>query len=137
MNEGYSKTPLGKKLGFKEGYKIALYNTPKYYFDILHFWPDAMEVQETLLPESSDLIHIFCTEMVELKNTLSIYLSALKKNGSLWVSWPKKTSKIETDLNRESIRSLLLDTSGLVDIKVAAIDADWSGLKFMYRLENR
>ncbi len=137
MNEGYSKRPLGKKLGFKEGYKIALYNTPKHYFDILHFWPDGMEVQEDLSPESVDFMHLFCTEMVQLKKALATYLSALKKGGALWVSWPKGTSKIETDLNRERIRSLLLDTTGLVDIKVAAIDADWSGLKFTYRLKNR
>ncbi len=137
MNEGYSKRPLGKKLGFKEGYKIALYNTPKHYFDILHFWPDGMEVLEELLPESVDFMHLFCTEMAELERTLALYLTALKKNGSLWVSWPKGASTIETDLNRELIRSFLLDTTGLVDIKVAAIDADWSGLKFTYRLKNR
>lgn len=137
MDAGYSKTPLGKKLGLKEGFKILLYNQPKHYFDLLHYWPNGMEVLESIQPESTDFIHLFCLEMEEFKEVVKKYIRALKKNGSVWISWPKGTSEIETDLNRDLIRDYVLKNTGLVDIKVAAVDQDWSGLKFMYRLENR
>ena len=71
-----------------------------------------------------------------LKNTIISLKDGLKQNGILWVSWPKGSSKIETDINREIVRSIVLK-SGLVDIKVCAVDEDWSGLKFMYRLKDR
>lgn len=105
MNAGYSKTPLGRKLGVKKGFRVLLHNTPKHYFDLFEDWPEEVQL--------------------------------LNKIGRIWISWPKGTSKIETDLNKDLIRDYVLRTTGLVDVKVAAIDQDWSGLKFVYRLENR
>ncbi|NHF59008.1 DUF3052 domain-containing protein [Flavobacteriaceae bacterium TP-CH-4] len=137
MSSGYSKTPLGKKLGLKEGFKIVLYQQPENYFDLLQYWPEGIAILEDAQTESSDFIHLFCLHFEELQQVLSTYIQALKKNGSLWVSWPKGTSGIETDLNRDVIREYILKTTPLVDVKVAAVDQDWSGLKFMYRLKNR
>ncbi len=137
MNPSYSKTPLGKKLGLKEGFRILLYHEPKNYFDLLHYWPEGMEVLEEVHAENADFIHLFCLQLEELKEVLKNYMQGLKKNGSLWISWPKGTSKIKTDLNRDIIREHLLTSTPLVDVKVAAVDQDWSGLKFMYRVKNR
>ncbi|WP_236262849.1 hypothetical protein [Aggregatimonas sangjinii] len=91
-------------------------------------WPIRREI---------DFIQFFCTRIIELETTLHDYLRKMKKTGLLWISWPKGASKIKTDLNRDIIRSFVLKTTGLVDVKVAAVDEDWSGLKFVYRLENR
>ncbi len=134
---GYSKTPLGRKLGIKEGFRAMLYNPPKHYFDLFADWPDDVELVEKARTEQIDFMQFFCTRMTELEKVLGNYKDSLKKNGLLWISWPKGTSKIETDLNRDIIRDYILKTTGLVDVKVAAIDQDWSGLKFVYRLENR
>ncbi len=136
MPAGYSRTPLGKKLGIKEGYHILLYNHPKHYFHLFEDFPENITILDEIVPESVDFIHVFCTTMDELKRISEVHKSALKKNGLLWVSWPKGASKIKTDLKREPIREHLLNI-GLVDIKVAAIDQDWSGLKFVYRRKDR
>ncbi|MBQ4819252.1 DUF3052 family protein [Aquimarina sp. MMG016] len=136
MPAGYSGTPLAKKLGIKEGYTVLYYNKPDHYFDLFSDFPDkTIEVKE-FKTESTDFIHLFCTTMDELQETVTKYKSALHKNGLLWVSWPKGSSKIPTDLKREPIREYLLDI-GLVDVKVCAVDADWSGLKFVYRVKDR
>lgn len=136
MLAGYSGTPLAKKLGIKENFKILLYNQPKHYFKLFSDLPGSIEIMDNILPESTDFIHLFCTSIEELESSTSKYKIALKKNGSLWISWPKGSSKIDTDLKRDIIREYLIG-NGLVDVKVAAIDEDWSGLKFVYRLEDR
>ncbi|WP_394748844.1 DUF3052 domain-containing protein [Spongiimicrobium salis] len=133
---GYSGTPLAKKLGIKEGYSILLYQAPKHYFDLFSDLPEGLKYPKEIVSENTDFIHIFCTHMEDLEKVGKIYKNALKKNGLLWVSWPKGASKILTDLKREPIRSYMLGI-GLVDVKVAAVDADWSGLKFVYRLKDR
>ncbi|MEB3346574.1 DUF3052 domain-containing protein [Aquimarina gracilis] len=136
MPVGYSGTTLAKKLGIKEGNVILLYNHPKYYFDLFSDLPQGLIYKNEITPESCDFIHVFCATFTELEKVAGIYKSALKKDGMLWISWPKGTSKIETDLKREPIREYLISI-GLVDVKVAAIDEDWSGLKFVYRLKDR
>lgn len=136
MPAGYSGTPLAKKLGIKEGFKLLLYNTPKHYFELFADFPAEIEILNKLEPESADFIHIFCTSFEEFKEVSKEYKNALKKSGLLWVSWPKGSSSIKTDLKRDPIREYLLE-NGLVDVKVAAIDEDWSGLKFVYRLKDR
>lgn len=133
---GYSGTPLAKKLGIKEGFSIALYNAPEYYWELFTDLPSNLDVHKGLGEGELDFIHIFCTTLEELANIAIQYKEALKMNGTLWVSWPKGTSKITTDLKREPVREHLLSI-GLVDTKVAAIDNDWSGLKFVYRLKDR
>lgn len=137
MTSGYSKTPLHKKLGIKTGFAILLYNVPKYYFNLFETWPEDVRICDMADSEEIDFIQFFCTRMVELETTFHDYLGKMKKNGLLWISWPKGSSKLETELNRESIRDYVLRHTGLVDVKVAAIDQDWSGLKFVYRLKNR
>lgn len=132
---GYSGTPLAKKLGIKEGFKILLYNLPKEYFRLFADFPNDVESLKDIEPYTTDFIHLFCTSFEELQNTATKYKEALKKNGLLWISWPKGSSSIKTDLKRDMIREHLIKI-GLVDVKVAAIDGDWSGLKFVYRVKD-
>lgn len=133
---GYSGTPLAKKLGLKEGFSILLYNPPEHYWELFSDLPTELKILDKEEAKSADFIHIFCKTLDELVRVTSKYKTALKMNGILWISWPKGTSKIPTDLKREPVREHLLSI-GLVDIKVAAIDNDWSGLKFVYRLKDR
>ncbi len=133
---GYSGTPLAKKLGIKEGYSIHLVNEPAHYFDLFIDFPEVDNDDVDLASESKDFIHIFVQYQEELEDFVKKAKPLLKKNGILWVSWPKGKSKVPTDLKREPIREYLLD-AGLVDIKVCAVDDDWSGLKFMYRIKDR
>ncbi len=133
---GYSKTPLAKKLGIKEGFVVLFVNEPEHYMSLFSDFPNDVEQGKKLNSETYDLIHIFVRHHAELERLVQMVKPTLKKTGILWVSWPKGASKIPTDLKREPIREDLLKT-GLVDIKVCAVDNDWSGLKFMYRKENR
>ncbi|AXT53955.1 DUF3052 domain-containing protein [Aquimarina sp. BL5] len=136
MSAGYSGTPLAKKLGIKPGKTLLFYNRPDHYWNLFSDVPENIKELTKVTPEEADFIHVFCTSVDELKTQIPIYKTALKKTGMLWVSWPKGSSKIPTDLKREPIREYLLDI-GLVDIKVAAVDNDWSGLKFVYRVNDR
>ena len=136
MPTGYSGTPLGKKLGLKSGHCYLLCNEPSHYFDLFDDFPvDAIKLT-AIEEETADFIHVFCTTYEELSETIRLCKPALKQTGMLWVSWPKGGSTIKTDLKREPIREYLLSV-GLVDIKVASIDEDWSGLKFVYRVNDR
>ena len=132
---GYSGTPLFKKLGIKDGHNCHFKNIPDHYFDLLFDLPDII-VHEHIAENSLDFIHLFCLDKAELESNFSDLKSALNSTGSLWVSWPKKISKIKSDLDGNIIRTYGL-SMGLVDVKVAAIDSDWSGLKFMYRVKDR
>ncbi len=133
---GYSGTPLAKKLGIKEGYSILLVNEPSHYMELFSDFPDGISKLKTIEKETADFIHLFCTTAEALQHETKRLKPVLKKTGMIWVSWPKGSSKIETDLKREPVRDQLLGI-GLVDTKVCAVDQDWSGLKFMYRLKDR
>ncbi|AXT20309.1 DUF3052 domain-containing protein [Flavobacteriaceae bacterium AU392] len=135
-SEGYSGTPLAKKLGIKPDFKALLYNAPKHYFNLFTDLPGNIYFTKEIETDDIDFIHLFCTSFEELQNIGELYKSVLKKNGLLWVSWPKGTSNISTNLKRDLIRDYFINI-GLVDVKVAAIDNDWSGLKFIYRLKDR
>lgn len=133
MTSGYSGTPLVKKLGLQNGMSAIIVGAPlpyKFFFDELpgdlNFKPKG----------EADFIHIFATDLDALAAELPVLTKALKKTGLMWVSWPKGSSSIPTNIKREALRSLVLGT-GLVDTKVCAIDDDWSGLKFVYRLKDR
>lgn len=130
---GYSKTPLAKKLGIKAGYSIRLVNQPDYYLTLFDELPD---VHETSAGEQVDFIHFFTKSISELETRLPDLKSDLKATGVLWISWPKKAAKVDTDLDGNIVRKLGLE-SGLVDVKVCAVDEVWSGLKFMYRIKDR
>lgn len=133
---GYSGTPLQKKLGIKSGYTILLVNEPDNYFDLIGDLPEESQLVRADHPDPIDFIHVFCEDEQSLLNCFPPLKDKLTKNGILWVSWIKKSSKLGTDISGNEVRSLGLHI-GLVDVKVCAVDEDWSGLKFMYRKEDR
>lgn len=130
---GYSGTPLAKKLGIKDGYKCIAIGESKNYFDLLSPLPD---VKFMKTGKDVDFIHIFTTEFKVFSKQFLASKKLLKKDGMIWISWPKKSSKVETDLDENIIRDFGL-ANGLVDVKVCAVDDTWSGLKFVYRLSDR
>ena len=132
---GYSGTPLIKKLGIKPGSKAFFYKPPVSYFDDIQPLPEGVDVK-TRMSGQLDFIHLF----VQNKKTLMLEFSrahkSLQKEGTLWVSWPKKSSNVVTDLDGNIVREYGLK-EGLVDVKVCAVDETWSGLKFVYRKKDR
>lgn len=133
---GYSGTPLVKKLGIKPGATILLVNTPDHYFDLLEELPEDIKVAPANGKTMADFIHLFVTEEKLIQKQFPRLKKRLDKQGAFWVSWPKKTSKLASDLNGNIVRTTGLGF-GLVDVKVCAVDSDWSGLKFMFRVKDR
>ena len=132
---GYSATPLQKKLGIKEGMHLYILASPSDYFDLISPLPEDAKVEVKLSTEL-DFIHIFVKDVKAFEKEFVRCKKHLKKNGMMWVSWPKKASKVPTDLDENVIREFGL-SSGLVDVKVCAVDDVWSGLKFVFRLKDR
>jgi len=135
MVAGRSRKTLVEKLGIKENFKIIVLNMPENYNQILGKLPKNVAVMKTL-KGPSDFIHFFTESRRELESKFPGLKQELSQNGILWISWPKRSSKVETDLNENVVREIGLK-NGLVDVKVSAIDEIWSGLKFVYRLKNR
>lgn len=133
---GYSGTPLLKKLGIKPGYSVLLVNEPKHILDLLGDFPEGTILVDINHSEPINFIHVFCRNEEELHNAFPPLKEKLAKDGTLWVSWIKKSSKLRTDVTGNEVRSLGLHID-LVDVKVCAVDEDWSALKFMYRKEDR
>ncbi|OAN61784.1 hypothetical protein A8B79_05000 [Balneola sp. EhC07] len=134
---GYSGTPLLKKLGIKPDYKILFVNEPDHYQSLLGEFPEGVQLVSQTHPDLIDFIHVFCKIEEELHNLFPPLKEKLDKNGSIWVSWIKKASKnYEATFPESEVRTLGLNL-GLVDVKVCAVDEDWSGLKFVYRIEDR
>ncbi|HWI93755.1 MAG TPA: DUF3052 family protein [Flavisolibacter sp.] len=133
MASDYSGTPLAKKLGIKEGFKIALFNQPDYYFKLFIDLPDVKIVSGK---STVDFIHYFVKEEKQLLKEISKLINQIEQNGMIWISWPKKSSKVETDITEDVIRNIALE-NGLVDIKVCAVDETWSGLKLVIPLKER
>lgn len=136
MSAGYSGTPLLKKLGVKSGLCIRVVNEPEAYWDWISPLPDEINVMTRAKKEGADFIHLFVKEKKKFEKEFLKLKAELKKEGMLWVSWPKKSSKVESDLDENIIRNFGL-LHGLVDVKVCAVDEVWSGLKFMYRVKDR
>jgi hypothetical protein len=132
---GYSGTPLIKKLGIKEGASVHVISAPEKYFDWLSPLPDNVSIKKSLNAEV-DFIHLFVRDQKTFEKEFSKGKKYLKKDGMMWVSWPKKSSKVPTDLDENIIREFGL-ANGLVDVKVCAVDDIWSGLKFVVRLKDR
>ena len=132
---GYSKRSLVDKLGIKPGFAIHFVNPPENYDDILGELPPDVTVAENL-GTPLDFIQLFSQDRAELEAEFPGLKQAMVDTGMLWISWPKKSSKIVTDLNENVIRDVGLK-NGLVDVKVCAVDEVWSGLKFVYRLKDR
>ena len=131
---GYSGTTLAKKLGFKDNHKVLLINEPDYYFGLFPALPkiELVNLNDTEI----DVIHFFTMSSNEYIQALPKLMNLIKRNGMIWVSWPKKASKVETDIDENVIRDFGLK-AGLVDVKVCSVNEIWSGLKFMYRLKDR
>ena len=132
---GYSGTPLAKKLGIKDGSTLFLLGAPKNYLELIAPLPAGVRVTPQINSET-DIVHIFSIKRTELTGALRDTLKKLKQDGAIWVSWPKKSSKVATDITEDTIREIALPM-GLVDIKVCAVDDVWSGLKLVVRRENR
>lgn len=135
MPAGYSKRSLVEKLGIKPGVRMALLNPPKGYRRTLGPLPAKVAVTSSLTGPH-DLIHFFTTEKRDLEAAFPALKKALAKDGALWVSWPKGSSGVATDVSENVVRDIAL-SNGLVDVKVCAVDETWSGLKLVYRLKDR
>ena len=132
---GYSQTPLIRKLGLKANSVACILHPPAKYFEALSPLPADVEIK-TALRASLDFVHFFVSTQADFKTYLIAARDHLKPAGMIWVSWPKKASKVPTDLDENVIRGFGL-RSGLVDIKVCAVDDVWSGLKFVIPVKDR
>jgi hypothetical protein len=132
---GYSETPLAKKLGIKEGFKVFLVKAPVQYRALLAPLPARVRFTSTA-NSSTNLVHAFATERSALVRLLATLRKKLPPEAAIWVSWPKKSSKVPTDVTEDTIREVALPL-GLVDIKVCAVTEVWSGLKLVVRKELR
>jgi hypothetical protein len=132
---GYSGTPLAKKIGIKEGSRIALVNAPKDFQFEAKDLPDNVEFLKQSA-KALDIILFFVTTERALAKDFSKLAARLTTNGMIWIAWPKKISGVATDLSFERVQGIGLD-AGLVDVKICAVDETWSGLKFVYRLRDR
>ena len=133
---GYSGIPLWKKLGYKNSVVACVQGAPFGYEDALAL-PSDISINWSKRPSAGiGFIHLFTTSKSELKTKLQRFRKVIAPDGIIWVSWPKKSSGVATDIMEDDIRDVALPI-GLVDIKVCAIDATWSGLKLMIRKELR
>jgi hypothetical protein len=132
---GYSGTPLPKKLGVKEGHRVAWLSAPDSFAVALGELPPGVSVQ-TRLGKRLDVLVQFVTERAELARRLPKLKEAVFPAGAAWIAWPKKASKVPTDVTEDVVREECLPL-GLVDVKVCAIDETWSGLKLVVRKELR
>jgi hypothetical protein len=135
MNIGYSGTPLGTKLGIKANAEIYLVNAPDGYLKLVEPLPEGVKIAPRL-SNNTDLIQIFTSHRAELSKALRSYRDKTKPSAVVWVSWPKKSSKVPTDITEDTIREVALPL-GFVDIKVCAVTEIWSGLKLVVRKELR
>lgn len=132
---GYSKRSLVDKLGIKEGLRVAILGAPGDFPETLGELPLQVKLGATLRSEK-DFVQFFTKSRLELEQKFPALKSCLAQNGMLWISWPKGSSGVATDLNENVVRKIGL-TNGLVDVKVFAVDELWSALKFVYRVKDR
>lgn len=136
---GYSNNPLSKKLGYKAGFHCLLLEPPEHYFNLLSHLPEHLHFVEPHEAEaqSLDFIHMFLTEAEGYLEVFQELAALLKKDGIIWVSWPKQSSGLQTTLNGTIVRETILKHTDFVDVKVCSVDATWSGLKFYLRKDKR
>ncbi len=132
---GYSGTPLVRKLGIAPGSVVAVLGEPDGFRDLLEELPDDVTMRARAQGRL-DLAITFQTERRVLERRLSTILRGLRRDGAIWVAWPKKAAKVPTDITEDMVREVVLPI-GLVDVKVCAIDETWSGLKVVWRKELR
>ncbi len=135
LRSGYSGKALEQKLGIKENFRIRLIHAPENYFEFFTEWPENIEISDDP-GMKKNLIHFFTKEFSEYHYLLPVLKKEIEQNGMIWVSWPKKTSKISSDVSEDLIRNYALET-GLVDIKVCSVNEDWSALKLVIPLKHR
>ncbi len=128
---GYSGTPLIQKLGIKRGMRVHLHHAPDGYLELLGPGMDDVEQVKTCRG-LFNMMQLFVTSRTVLERNLVRFKEHLEQDGMIWVSWPKKSSGVETDITEDVIREVCLPMQ-LVDVKVCAIDATWSGLKLVIR----
>ncbi|MBK5260634.1 MAG: DUF3052 family protein [Thermoanaerobaculia bacterium] len=132
---GYSGTPLSKKLGIAEGSKMLVKNAPDDYVRLLEPLPPNVGFAKKISKEI-DIIHLFTDRKAALKSELESLRKTIRPDAVIWVSWPKRASKLPTDITEDTIREVALPL-GLVDVKVCAVSEVWSGLKLVIRKELR
>ena len=135
MPAGYSGTPLVRKLGYKPGMRVHHAGAPARFEDLLDGLPDGLTVLERPAHDL-DLALLFVTRRRELERGLAVLQPKLQPAGMIWVAWPKRASKLPTDVTEDVVRAVALPR-GLVDVKVCAIDEVWSGLKLVIRKDLR
>jgi hypothetical protein len=128
---GYSGTPLAKKLGIGEGARVLVVDAPDDYEELVAPLPPGV-ARVARLDAKTDVVHFFTRSRAALAKALAIYVVRMRPDCAIWVSWPKKASGVATDLTEDVIRAVALPM-GLVDVKVCAVDATWSGLKLVVR----
>ncbi len=133
---GYSGTPLAKKLGIREGHQVALLNAPRGFELKLDGLPDTAAVTRDEIAGHVDVIVLFAVEKAQLATAFPSLAPLVFPAGNLWVAWPKRSSKVNTDLTEDVLRQIGLPL-GMVDNKVCAVDDTWSGLRFTWRRELR
>ena len=146
---GYSGTPLARKLGIKAGHRMLALQPPPDYLDLLEGLPEGVSIRvaetpaaesrpagRSLTAEQYDVIHVFALEKEFLAQVLPDLKRLIVPNGAIWASWPKKASKVPTDLGGNIVRGLAFE-NGLVDVKVCAVNRTWSGLKLVIPLKDR
>jgi hypothetical protein len=132
---GYSGTPLAKKLGIKERTNIVAVGAPRGYRQLLEPLPASVRFS-TKVDRTTGLVHIFSTKKSQLSIALATYRNKMDPQGVIWVSWPKKSAKVPTEITEDIVREVALPL-GFVDVKVCAVDELWSGLKLVVRKELR
>ena len=135
MPAGYSGTPLARKLGLKPGNLVSVLNAPAGFRKLLDPVPEGVRFVAKF-DQGAQIVHTFATMKSELAKTLAACRKSLAPDATIWVSWPKKTAKVATDITEDVVRAVALPL-GLVDIKVCAVDETWSGLKLVLRKELR
>jgi Protein of unknown function (DUF3052) len=132
---GYSGTPLAQKLGIRAGARLFVHDAPANYPELLAPLPEGVRTVARIDLET-DVIHLFATRQSDLTALLQRALNSMRPDAAVWVSWPKKAAGVPSDISEDAIRALALPT-GLVDIKVCAVDETWSGLKLVLRRTER
>lgn len=133
---GNSGTPLVKKLGIEEGHRMLALDAPTNYWDLLGELPANVDVKSPATRARLDFVHLFARESRDLQRRIESAKRRIRADGMVWVSWPKRSSGVETDLDANEVRRVGL-SAGLVDVKVCAVDETWSGLKFVIRVADR
>jgi hypothetical protein len=133
---GYSGTPLWKKLGIKSGASVCVLNAPPGYHAWVSPLPEGVSIVCKARKEGCDIVHLFVDSQIALDRELKEARALIRRDGAIWVSWPKKAAKIPTNLDENRIRATALQTD-LVDVKVCAVTEIWSGLKLVVRTHLR